>query len=219
MKKTLCSCQLCKSGRCKICINALTKNENYIPAIEHGLIRSEKDIMRLNIIDWKRHNPWASPQAAMDTIFSWFNLAAHYTIMDDDMDKYPARDDFPGWKHVGNHVLYAKSYWNWFQYHHGDYGELTFDDSPDFYGQFNFPDGVKRFWGDIGQCSCGAIARSQKQMDAGDLWISIRESGTQIIIEPTISIRERFQSQFFEETDTHITNSDEKEQYAQLHLF
>jgi hypothetical protein len=222
-KKTLCNCDSCRSGRCGICRDALYKTQEdteyeKMPAIDHGLIRSEKDIMKLNIIDWKRFNPWPDPQAALQTIFSWFDNAAHYTVFQHDMEACPKREDFPGWHHAGNHESSGEMYWNWFHYWHGDYGDLHFSDSPDFYGSFHYPDEkIQHFWGDIGQCSAQAFARAQKQMSDGDLWISIKGTHKQVVIESHVDILGLSEHEFNE------TNSKKLEAQAigttQLTLF
>lgn len=196
-QKTLCSCEICTSGKCGVCRDALYGNDGMVIR-DHGLIRSEQDIMKLNIVDWKRYDPWPNPQAAMNTIFSWFNHMAHYTVLEEDMTQCPERNDFPGWEHVGDHEEYGRMYWNWFHYWHGDCGELHFSDSPDFQGVFHYPDKEQWFWGDIGQCSAQALARTQKQMSANDLWISITAANVQVLIEPSVSIFDLFGQRFDE---------------------
>jgi hypothetical protein len=192
-KTTLCNCKSCRTGGCSICRDALyqaqdDKEYEKMKVLDHGLIQSEQDIMKLNIIDWRRHRPWSDPQAALHTIFSWFDHVAHYTIFETDMDASPKRDDFPGWDHVGDHEAYGEMYWNWFHYWHGEYGELHFSDAPDFYGSFKFPDKTQHFWGDVGQCSVQAFSHAQKQMSEGDLWISIRGTKKQVVIESHLDI-------------------------------
>jgi hypothetical protein len=188
---------------------------------DHGLIRSEQDIMKLNIIDWKRHDPWPDPQAAMHTIFSWFNHMAHYTIVEEDMSQCPERNDFPGWDHVGDHEAYGRLYWNWFHYWHGDHGKLHFSDSPDFQGSLTYKDNEHLFWGDVGQCSPQAIAHTQKQMRAGDLWVSIRATNIQIIIEPTVSLIDLFSQRFHDHNKTIPTQDIHSitSEHVQLTLF
>jgi len=101
----------------------------------------------------------------------------------------PERDDWPGWKHVGAHELLGKLYWNWF--YQRPMGDLHFSDSPDFHGRITFPDSPNRdFWGDIGKVSASTFIGSLKMMDANDLWISVLDERTQVVIEPLVSIKE-----------------------------
>lgn len=220
-QKTLCSCQICKSGKCGICRDALYNNTEGMKVLDHKLIQSEQDIMKLNIIDWKRHDPWPDPQAAMHTIFSWFNKNAHYTILEENLETAPDRDDFPGWHHTGDHEGFGRLYWNWFQHWHGSHGELHFSDSPDFYGKFHNPDGAKWFWGDVGQCSAQALARSQKQMNAGDLWISLTSINIQVVIETSVDLINLFEQMLYKEYQQRPTKAvaETLNKHVQLSLF
>src|SRR5437879_4304313 len=113
MRKTFCSCSVCKSGKCGVC------NEMSPTTLQHKLIRSENDILDLNIVDWNRLNGyWNSPSGAVHTIASWFINTAHATRIEMDISKAPIRNDFPGWKHVGDHERIGQLYWNWFHYNH-----------------------------------------------------------------------------------------------------
>ena len=70
-------------------------------------------------------------------------------------------------------------------------GDLHFSDSPDFHGRITFPDSPNRdFWGDIGKVSASTFIGSLKMMDANDLWISVLDERTQVVIEPLVSIKE-----------------------------
>ena len=53
-----------------------------MPVVEQKLIESERDIMKLDIIDWNRLNgSWANSFDALQTITSWFVHKAYYTIL------------------------------------------------------------------------------------------------------------------------------------------
>jgi len=105
----MCSCPMCKSGRCGICRPGTVAD---FPTIEHGLIKTESDIFKLNIMDWNRLNGyWCSPSEAVHTIASWFKGHTHYTVMDADLREAPDRGDFPGWDHVGDHERQGRLYW------------------------------------------------------------------------------------------------------------
>ncbi len=155
--------------------------------IEQKIIESEYDILRLDIIDWNRFHPWDHPGDALRSISSFFIGGAYYSIIETDLRAAPQRDDWLGWRHVGNHEYYGRLYWNWF--HHYQNGELHFSDSPDFSGTLTRPNEYSaRFWGDIGKVSARAFSDAQISMHAGDLWISIIGEDKQVIIETLVDI-------------------------------
>jgi len=150
--------------------------------IEQKLFTSELDIMKLNIIDWNRLNgSWRNPAEALRTISSWFVGNAAYTILRADLTEFPERSDWPGWKHAGRHERLGRLYWNAF--YDSDMGTITFADEPDFSGMLIFPGYERHFWGDIGKVSAQCFAMTQKCMREGDLWISVLDERTQVIIE------------------------------------
>ncbi|MDQ3847610.1 MAG: hypothetical protein M3261_01485 [Thermoproteota archaeon] len=156
------------------------------------LITSIEDILEANIIDFNRLNGyWGSPVGALNTILSWFKDAATIAYMHfEDFHDAPERDDWPEWKHVGNHPELGRKYWNWFFWNFPK-GELRFSDSPDFQGFFP-PDDAGHsawFWGDIGQVSASAFTRVQKLMNDGAIWISILGDGRDhVVIQPHYNI-------------------------------
>jgi hypothetical protein len=160
--------------------------------IKQKLITSTEDILEANIIDFNRLNGcWDSPVGALQTILSWFRNAATIAYFQiEDFYDAPEREDWPGWKHIGNHPELGRKYWNWFFWKHSN-GQLWFSDSPDFGGILPSDDSGRRnwFWGDIGKVSASAFARVQKQMSDGDIWISVLGDGKQhVVIEPHYSI-------------------------------
>jgi len=155
--------------------------------IEQEFFTSELDIMKLGIIDWNRLNgSWRNPQDALQTISSWFLLGAAYTIIQQDLTEFPDRDDWPGWRHAGRHDRLGRLYWNAF--YGSDMGTITFADEPDFSGTLVFPRYKRHFWGDIGKVSAQCFAMTQKCMRKGDLWISVLDERTQVIIEADYDI-------------------------------
>ncbi len=103
MRKTLCPCPICKSGRCGVCNSAKILSGD-LP-ITHKLITSEDDILSLDIINWgpTAIGGFRNVNEAVGTIASWFINTSHYTTVSVDITKAPARSDFPGWGHRGDH--------------------------------------------------------------------------------------------------------------------
>jgi hypothetical protein len=133
--------------------------------VEQKLITSICDIGHINIIDFNRCNGlWENNfVTALEVIGNWLIGNTVYTVIREDMRKYPDRNDFPRWGHVGNHRSLGKRYWNMF--HALFQGTLTFHDMPDFSGTIIFDDPKQEvaFW--------------------GDLWISLVSEGTHIVLE------------------------------------
>jgi hypothetical protein len=157
-----------------------------------GIITSEEDMTRLDFLDWNR--TIFGPGRDMRGILNWLKGNMKYTIIQCDLRRAFPRDDFPDWSHSGSHVATGRLYWNWFhqQFAHITEKELLLSDSPDFCGSIVFPSKPGReehrtyFWGDIGKVSIAAFVESFLQMRPGDLWISIRDEYTQLILESRI---------------------------------
>jgi len=111
--------------------------------------------------------------------------------------------DFPDWSHAGGgkHEAIAHAYWNWFKEVHKN-SILAFSDEPDFFGELYFEDSIRRFWGDIGLVSAFTFASTQKMLGKGDLWISLPNIKTQVIIEPMISISDLYGIELMRENDS-----------------
>lgn len=162
-------------------------NHPIVTILEQGIISSVGDFVRLNIVDWKRHKPCKSEQQAMDVVSSWFVNRFAYTIAKVDLFKYPERDDFPGWKHAGNHEEIGQMFWNHFKYCFD--GELRFHDSPDFSGVIYHRNSTPQeypFYGDIGKVSPMAIRDIIDGLYPYTLWISVVDEHTQVILERLI---------------------------------
>ena len=159
--------------------------------VEQGLLSSIEDIGRLKIMDFSRCNGlWQdNPVRAMNTAKNWMVGTMSYTILQIDMSKYPQRNDWPGWNHVGSHEHLGKMYWNCFFANDDGNGTLKFSDSPDFEGTL-LDEGIERkFYGDIGQVSASTfIIEVLPRMHKGDLWISIPNERTQIILECLVDL-------------------------------
>lgn len=157
-------------------------------------IQSIDDLVNLDIIDWHRLNGTSSsPLVAMRDVSSWFIGRAGYTIIECDLHQFPTRDDWPGWEHSGNHEGIGRLYWNYFYAQHPD-SQLTFSDEPDFYGFLKTSNA--HFWGDIGKVSVSAFALTTiRKMKAHDIWISIPDYKTQVIIETFENFQELFSQQ------------------------
>lgn len=151
---------------------------------EHGLIRSAGDISRLGIVDWSKLRPFHNDISLVtDIITGCMGEHASYVVVKVDLREYPKREDWPGWEHIGKHVPIAQLFWNFF---HANYtGELYFWDAPDFQGILKPPTLVSpaRFWGDIGQVSVSAFIYALRFMNAHDLWISVIDEETLVVIE------------------------------------
>lgn len=153
--------------------------------IEQKQITTVVDIGSLNI-DFNRCNGYwkNNPVRAMQTIGNWLIGRTAYTIIRDDLRKYPERDDFPQWEHVGNHKPLAKLYWNMF--YATSQGTLTFHDMPDFSGTITLDDPKREaaFWGDIGKVSASTFCLEVlPRVSEGDLWISVVSEDTHIVVE------------------------------------
>ena len=170
--------------------------------VKRGVLSSLEDIFELNIIDWNRLYSWRNAIEAARTIASWFADKATYTIIDHDLRAAPSLP-WSGWNHTGGHDQLGHYFWNDFYAHHT--GELLLKDEPDLEGYLIRPDGTQaHIWGDIGICSAAVLAHTQKQMHAGDLWISVLNEHIQVIIEPFVHLyatwERRFEKYVDEET-------------------
>lgn len=186
--------------------------------IEQGRIRSGRDLLRLGIIDWNRlNNYWDNADEASSAIASWLDgAAAMYGVIDHNLSDAPNRGDWPGWKHIGHHPEMGRMYWNYFYHNHK--GTLHFSDSPDFQGTLQFKDGSSaRFWGDIGQVSASTFMHTIRMLNTNDIWVSVIDSCTQIIIEPQISIS-RLWSNWYSMI-LHGSGDQSTNPYKQLQMF
>jgi len=117
----------------------------------------------------------------------WFAGRTGYTVVKVDMQRFPERSDWPGWDHVGCHEALGKLYWNTF--HAVFIGELKFSDAPDFEGTIHIPDyRAVPILGDIGVVGVSTFIMSMFQLNIGDLWVSIPNAHTQIILEPLVNL-------------------------------
>lgn len=164
-----------------------------ITLLEHDVIRSVGDFLRLHLVDWNRYKEyWTSPQHAMDIVSSWFIGAYYYYILEVDLWAYPQRDDFPGWKHAGDHEEQGQLYWNHFHYLFD--GDLHFGDAPDFSGIIyrEQPRKPLRIYGDFGQTSPIVMREATGYLHVPDtLWVSVQDAKRLIVLEPLLQKQPR----------------------------
>jgi hypothetical protein len=158
--------------------------------IEHDVaITSVDQILALDIIDWNRLNGyWTNPAEALHDIASVLVNGSAYSIWQTAFHLAPARSDWPGWSHPGQHVPIAQLFWNWFFWKKK--GTLAFADAPDFSGTLVLQGKRIRFWGDIGKASPITFLETLKQMDVHDIWIILPDAQTQIVLEANVSFRD-----------------------------
>ena len=159
------------------------------------LITDFNDFVDLHIIDWSRGNSlWGNnPHRAMKVMESLVVGKMTAIIADVDITRAPRRTDWPNWQHAGDHETLAHSWWDTFYYRFGGTGSLMkLADAPDFGGELVFPeDNLRRgFWGDIGQASVGAFFDALRNTEAGDLWITIVNEQSQVVLESQLDLRE-----------------------------
>lgn len=158
--------------------------------LEQKEFSSPEDIGNLHIIDFNRCNGlWNNnPFKAIQAVSSMLVGRASYTVIDHDLRMYPDRNDFPTWQHAGDHYDLGRLYWNMF---HATYvGELRFSDMPDFSGTLTTTAGViQNIYGDIGVVSVSSFAvEALVRMNTGDIWVSVLDEKTQVILEATEDI-------------------------------
>lgn len=153
--------------------------------IEQGTIRNADDLCKLHIVDWHRLNGYwdNNPARVVQLVTSWLMKKATYTIAHIPLRTYPARADWPGWKQGGRQEELGRLFWNSFLATHR--GSLTFSDEPDFAGSYLADARPEPFqvYGDIGQVAASTFVFTLAQMSEGDLWISVLDEETQVILE------------------------------------
>jgi hypothetical protein len=153
--------------------------------IEQGIISTSNDLCKLQIIDWHRLNGdfENNPARAVQLATNWLTLKATYTIAHIPLRTYPTRNDWPGWKQGGQQESLGRLFWNAFLATRR--GTLTFSDEPDFAGSYQATSRPEPFqvYGDIGQVAASTFIFTLAHMSEGDLWISVLDEETQIILE------------------------------------
>ena len=159
--------------------------------VETGIFRSSKDLVRLQIVNWRGLNgSWASYHDARRSISSWLVGLACYTVVEVDMPAAPQQPGWPDWEHIGRHPEIGRLFWNWFHHTQPKGSELSFGDAPDFRGLIRWPDGaVARLWGDVGRVSAQAFALSLMDMGPHDVWLSVCDERRHVAIEPVCDLR------------------------------
>jgi hypothetical protein len=143
------------------------------------------------MIDFGRTNGYWEENTiqAIQTVASWVIDMTVYSVMETDLSRYPTRDDFPGWNHVGHHEELGHLYWNFFFASFSRRSPtLQFGDAPDFHGSYLENEQRRReIYGDIGQISVSAFAQEVlPQLRKHDLWVSVLDEHRQAIIEPLV---------------------------------
>lgn len=160
--------------------------------VKEGWITSTRDFVSLKIVDWTRIQLyWQNSLDAMESISSWFVGRAYYQIIDINLTKYPERDDFPTWKHIGDsHNKLGRLYWNHFKYSFHESSVLTFGDCPDLQGKIVSHDLQERcsFCGDIGEVSPIGMREGIQMLNKNTYWISVQDAGTIVLIIPQCDI-------------------------------
>lgn len=179
---------------------------------QQGMIESASDLSKLGIVDWNRLNGyWKNDvTAALAILNTWIVGHAQYTIAHTDLTQFPERDDWPGWSHTGNHERIGRLYWNMFQACFSGAGTLAFADAPDFQGTLLPPITPREifFYGDIGKASGATFVFTLMHLNAGDLWISLVDEQTQIIIELLADVSQVFSQQCSRELTALLGGSD-----------
>jgi hypothetical protein len=159
--------------------------------VEQGLLNSLDQLTRLRIINFAHCNGYweNSPSKAMRAIANWTVGLFEYTVVRIDINKFPERDGWTGWNHVGHHEQVGRLFWNSFL-HIGKSHQLHFSDSPDITGEITWEDGhVTRIYGDVGEISVSTFALDVlPYIKKGDLWISVSSSFSQVILEPLVDV-------------------------------
>ena len=133
----------------------------------------------------------------MRCVPNWLMKNANYTIAHVPLRRRPACGvPWPGWKQGGRQEDLGRLFWNSFL--GTNKGTLTFADEPDFEGTYLAdcrPEEPFQVYGDIGKVSASTFAFTLPRMREGDLWISVLDEETQVILETLIDLRaahERF---------------------------
>lgn len=156
--------------------------------ITQKVIATPDDLLNLHIIDFARTNGyWPNPLAAIHNICAATTHLMACTIIEYDLQRAPDRADWPGWRHgwgedgENSHTRLGRAYWNACR---SLYHELVFSDEPDFEGYLL--DG-HQVAGDIGVVSASTFLMALGRMRVGDLWISVPDYKTQIILENQVN--------------------------------
>jgi hypothetical protein len=100
------------------------------------------------------------------------------------------KDKHGNWSHgtgnTGGHNELGMSYAHWALYEAAIVDEINLSDAPDFQGVM----GKRILIGDIGRCSPAAFAEGLRLLHAHDIWVSVLDAETQLIIEPAYNICE-----------------------------
>jgi hypothetical protein len=161
---------------------------------EQKKLESLEELMQLNIIDFQRTNGrWDDNiSQGIATVANWLINTTVYSLVEIDLTRYPLCGDFPAWTHAGEHEQIGRLYWSFFFSAYGKRSpHLQFSDAPDFRGSYLDNEQVRRnIYGDIGQISVSAFVENVlPNLRLHDLWISVLDSYSQVIVEPLVDLQ------------------------------
>ena len=123
----------------------------------------------------------------IETIFRWFDMFGTWTLIKNaDLDLSYAdayRQCVGEWKHVGKRHTELGMAWAAWALGIAEM-DIYLTDSPDIRGTWTVPHGKMNILGDIGRCTFSAWLNGVHGLrKPGDLWISVLDENTQVIIE------------------------------------
>lgn len=123
----------------------------------------------------------------IETIFWWFDMFGTWTLIekaDLDLSYADAYRQYVGeWNHVGKRHTELGMAWAAWALGIAEM-DIYLTDSPDIRGTWTVPHGKMNILGDIGRCTFSAWLNGVHELrKPGDLWISVLDENTQVIIE------------------------------------
>ena len=123
----------------------------------------------------------------IETIFWWFDMFGTWTLIknaDLDLSYADAYRQYVGeWNHVGKRHTELGMAWAAWALGIAEM-DIYLTDSPDIRGTWTVPHGKMNILGDIGRCTFSAWMNGVHGLrKPGDLWISVLDENTQVIIE------------------------------------
>ena len=123
----------------------------------------------------------------IQTIFFWFDLFGTWTLIENadlDLSWASLYEQVKGtWRHVGDRHRALGMAWAAWAIGIAEM-DITLTDSPDIRGTWAVPHGTVNIVGDIGRATYSAWLDGVHSLcHPGDLWISVLDSNTQVLIE------------------------------------
>ena len=134
--------------------------------------------------------PYASVMAQLRAV-TWYMSFGVWTVLETARLKMEwaelYRERFGEWGHGGGrtraHNRLGEA-WGWWALNWGGFERVQLADSPDLDGEL----GGRRVIGDVGQCTFMAWMDGVRGLRPHDLWVSVLDWGTQVIVEPQVEI-------------------------------